>query len=125
LNKIYNFRNEHITPYYSKLGWLKVRERIDMQMLIHAHKILREYAPPYLSPFFNPMNQIRERVTRAHPLYLQAPLVGRCVPEKSFSVYAYRLWNSLEPTVCSIENTNTFRKHVESMLLKRYLSAKL
>jgi hypothetical protein len=118
-------RNVHVTPYYSKLGWLKIRERLDLQIMIQTHKILHGYAPPYLSPFFKVMSDVRERATRAHSLYLQAPLVGKKVPEKSFSVQAYRLWNNLSPAVCSTKNTATFRSCVEKNLLKLYLCSKL
>jgi hypothetical protein len=124
LRYIFNIkRYEHITPYYCKLGWLKIRERIDMQILLYTHKILNGYAPPYLSSFLTVMGDVHCRVTRSHKFYLQAP--GKQIPDKSFSVYAYRLWNNLQPSICNINNTSTFRKQIEAILLKRYLSAKL
>jgi hypothetical protein len=124
LRYIFNIKKyEHITPFYCKLGWLKIWERIDMQILWYTHKILHGYAPPYLNDFPTVMGDVHSRVTRSHKFYLHAP--GKRIPDKSFSVYSYRLWNNLPPATCNINNTSTFRKQIEAILLKRYLSAKL
>ena len=118
---IYNLKKrDHITHFYSKLGWLKIRERHDLQILVNCYKILHGYAPDYLSGMLTLMGSIRGRPSRSHPYYLQAPLVGRDAPEKSFSVSAYRLWNNLKPELCKTKNIATFRKNVENILLKRY-----
>ena len=123
---IYNLKKrDRITHFYSKLGWLKIRERHDLQILTYCHKILHGFAPAYLSGMLILMGSVRERSSRSHPYFLQAPLVGRDAPEKSFSVTAYRLWNSLKPDICKTKNTATFRKNVENILMKRYLTAKL
>jgi hypothetical protein len=39
---------EHITPYYAKEQWLRIKERRDLQIRIRSHKILHGYAPCYL-----------------------------------------------------------------------------
>ena len=111
---------DRISPYYSKLGWLKIRERHELQILTQCHKILHGYAPPYLTDLLTLMGEARERSSRSHDLYLKAPLVGRDAPEKSYSVLSYRYWNSLKPEVCKKKNSASFRVTVENLLLQRY-----
>ena len=123
---IYNLkRRDRVSSYYTKLGWLKIKERQELQILIYCHKILHGYAPDYLNDLVTRMGSVSERTTRSHSLFLQAPLVGRDAPEKSFSVFAYRLWNGLKNNVCSLKNVATFRKNIENSLSKRYVCAKL
>ena len=86
-------------PIYVKLSMLKIKERHDLNSLIMTFKILKNYAPGYLSRLFTAMHEVRERPTRAHPLYLQAPRVGRGVSAKSFMVRCYRLWNDMPQTL--------------------------
>ena len=45
---------EHITPFYIKLSMLKIKERHDMHSLVMTFKILKNYAPGYLSKLFTP-----------------------------------------------------------------------
>jgi hypothetical protein len=118
---IYNIkRREHITPYYVKLGWLKIAARRDLQICVMAHKILQGYAPSYLNNLFTVMRDVHSRSTRAHNLYLLAPLPGKGIHSKSFSVLAYRLWNSLGPDLCSIKLTALFKSKIQSKLLSSY-----
>ena len=118
-------RRDRVSSYYTKLGWLKIRERHELQALIYCHKILHGCAPPYLSNMLTLMGEVRERPSRAHSFYLQAPLVGKDAPEKSFTVLSYRYWNSLKPDICKKNNITAFRTNVEKLLLQRYLCAKL
>ena len=115
---------EHITPYYVKLGWLKIRERLDTQILVMTHKILFSYSPSYLNDLFVTMENVHTRSTRSHKLYLQAPPIGKGVPERCFSVSGYRLWNGLNPNLYSIRQTAIFKNKVEQILLSKYLQSK-
>jgi hypothetical protein len=117
-------RREHITPYYSKLGWLKVRERRDLQICIMTHKILHGYAPAYLTDLFTVMGNVRSRATRAHCNYLLAPVVGRKISERSFSVMGYRLWNNLSAELCTMKATAIFKNKLELKFLSTYITAK-
>ena len=71
------------------------------------------------------MRAVRDRPTRAHALYLQAPFVGRGVSVKSFMVRAYRLWNELPQAVWDCQSINLFKSRVERIMLKRYITVKL
>jgi hypothetical protein len=108
---------EHISPYYIKLQWLKIKERINLQIYTMTHKILHGYAPEYLQNMFIRMADIHSRQTRAHSLYLLAPQVGKAIPDRSFTVFAYRLWNTLSADICSIKNTALFTNKIECKLL--------
>lgn len=117
-------RREHITPYFAKLGWLKIRERMELQITVMAHKILQGYVPTYLSSLLTVMRNIHTRTTRSHDLYLQAPLAGKGATENSFTVVAYRLWNKLNPEYCLIKITALFKNKTECALLAKYIKAK-
>jgi hypothetical protein len=125
LRYIYDIKKyEHITPYYIKLGWLKIKERLDLQILLITHKILHGYGPHYLTSIFTVMHNVRSRATRAHELYLQAPLAGRGACENSFTVMGYRLWNKLDAGLCLIKLTPLFKQKIEKQLLSKYVNTK-
>ena len=79
-------RRKHITPYYKKIGLLKIRERHELHSLVMTHKILHGYAPAYLSDLFTVMGDVGTRPSRAHPLYLQAPRVSIGISHQNVSV---------------------------------------
>ena len=116
-------RREHITPHYVKLGLLKIRERHELHSLVITYKILQGYAPAYLSDLFTVMGDVRARPSRAHPLYLQAPRVGKDVPSKCFTVWGYRLWNNIPNTLWSCTSTSVFTARLTNLLAQRYLRA--
>jgi hypothetical protein len=118
---IYDVKSrDHITKYYIKFSWLKIRERRDISICAMVHKILNNCAPQYLSDIFTVMTRIHTRVTRSHKLYLQAPLVGKEVPDGSFAVMGYRLWNDIKPEICAIFITKLFKKRLETQYLFKY-----
>jgi hypothetical protein len=104
------------------LGWLKIKERLDLSVCVTVHKILNNCAPEYLSDLFTVTRNIRSISTRFHKLYFQAPLVGKNVPDGSFSVMGYRLWNDLKPEICAKTLTILFKKKLEIALLLKYKS---
>ena len=115
---IYNVkRREHITPYYVKLGWLKINERRDLQICVMVHKILHCYAPTYLNNMFMLMSGVHVRATRSHAMYLRSPFGMK---SDTFSVMGYRLWNRLSADLCLTKNTNAFKRKVEEQLLALY-----
>ena len=110
-------RRDHITPYYVKLGWLKINERRDLQICVMVHKILHCYSPAYLNDIFILMSGIHGRTTRSHKMYLRSPLG---VSNNTFSVMGYRLWNRLSPELCLLKNSYVFRRKVEVIFLGLY-----
>jgi hypothetical protein len=75
-----------------------------------VHRILHGFAPPYLTDLLSlrSTTAISEHSASAHRLALIAPHVGLEVPEKSFYVIAYRLWNDLDPQLCLCTNVSKF-----------------
>jgi hypothetical protein len=89
---IYNIKKwDHVTPFYKKLELLKINDYHNLHILYLVHRILCGFATPYLIDLLSlrSATAISDRTTRAHRLALNAPHVGREVPEKSFSVKAY------------------------------------
>lgn len=106
-------RREHISPYYSQLKWLQVKERRMYHTLVLVHKVLYTKSPLYLYNLFTLMSDVHSRTTRSHPLYL---LVPRC-PHDSFSFVATSLWNRLPPSVMSITSGPVFKDVVYNLIL--------
>jgi hypothetical protein len=111
-------RRDHITPHYRNLKILKIKERIELHSLINTHKILHNYAPPYLKPLFTLIRDVSERPSRAHAFFLRVP--GKECLGKSFAVICAKLWNSLPAALCSNISTNVFKYRVTSILFQRY-----
>jgi hypothetical protein len=117
-------RNEHITPYYSKILMLKMKERRELHMLSTTHKILHGYLPAYLNDMCVSMSNVSDHDTRSNAFSLRAPFVGRDAPEYSFRVKCYRLWNVVPKVLCENLSSSFFKINIEKMLQKRYLIAK-
>ena len=79
------------------------------------------HAPPYLSNLFTTMEKVSSRQgSRSHKLYLQAPSIKEGIPDSSFTVRGYRLWNSLPSTWYDVKMTAEFKRKVEARLLLKY-----
>jgi hypothetical protein len=101
---------------------LKIKDYHSLHTLHLVHRILLDFAPPNLTDLLSLRSNTAtsERSTRAHKLALHAPHVCRKVPEKSFSVKAYRLWNNLETHLNLCTNVSKFNSVNFENLLKLY-----
>jgi len=111
---------DHVTAATISLHWLPAEARIQYKLCLMVHLSLAGKTPEYISDMIRPLSSVSSRATRAttnHLLY-----VPRCqlkFGERSFSVAAPEIWNSLPPGVRDIIHTVTFKKQ-----LKRYLFTK-
>ena len=84
----------HITPILASLHWLPAKHRIVFKFLVIVNKCLHGLGPFYLCnllSFYQP-----DRVLRScSQLLLQSNVASRKYGDRSFSVAAPKLWNSL------------------------------
>jgi hypothetical protein len=110
-----------LSPHFLKAGVLKVIERLELELLLMTHKIVKKISTIFAWFDYVCTNGASSRSTRAHKLKLRIPLVGVDAPEGSFSVKSCRLWNKLSEKLCATQNINLFKSELKSLLFKRYV----
>jgi hypothetical protein len=103
---------DHISGYYDELGWLRISERRDFQMLCSVYKMLHQQQPPYLADILVLMSQVHDRQTQSHSLYLQIPKTK----VTNFALKSARLWNRLSANICNLETFNSFKQQLSSFM---------
>jgi hypothetical protein len=110
-----------LSVFYKKAEILKVEDRRNLSILMQTHKILYKNCPDYLNDFATTMYDVNlAGRTRAHKMTLLAPFVSVEVPELSFKVLSYRLWNKLKPELCLNENVNAFKSAIKKEYFSKY-----
>ena len=112
----------HITPILKELHWLPVRSRIDFKILLVTFKILNGMAPKYLNDLITLQAPSSYNLRRN----CQGPLLARptrvtkvTMGDRSFSVAAPRLWNSLPVEARMTSSINTFKRLVKTFLFSQ------
>lgn len=98
-------RGDHISPFASNLLGCPLRTYLNVQLLCVLHKIIYGNNPAYLSSFFTFLRSQRRSV-------ILLPKFETLVGERSFSVQAARLWNSLPFHVRRLTGLGAFKKGV-------------
>lgn len=120
---IFNLRlDEHVTPYYAQLNWLKIKERRELNVLSLTYKVLKYEKPKYLFDNYVYLGNAHLRNTRFGEELLRFPIHRTVSYTKSFHVTSVRLMNSLDRSVKIIEKHDSFVKKLKELLLKRYES---
>ncbi|KAL1453849.1 hypothetical protein WDU94_010159 [Cyamophila willieti] len=100
---------EHITPYFNRLGLMKLEDREKILLLNITYKILSSESPPYLSSKYTFRSEVSSRETRAHPLSLQIPISHTTSYQNSFLTSSINLWNSLPYIIVNSPSISLFR----------------
>ncbi len=110
---------DHITPILFTLHWLPVECRIDFKVLLLTFKALQGKAPIYLS---NLLSYRDARPSRSSNKFLLNVPRTKCVTfgDRSFSVYAPKLWNSIPYNIRSCTDLDVFKSNVKTFLFQRY-----
>ena len=114
---------EHITPIIRSLHWLPVQKRIVFKILLLVYKCIHNQAPSYLqnlvslrsSSVSSASRRLRSHTT-AHLQLLPGPRTKTNYGDRSFSVIAPKLWNSLPINVREAPSLELFKS-----LLKTHL----
>lgn len=89
-------RDEHITPYYVKGGWLKLQERRKLQLALLAINVVKNQKPSYLLCNLVFVSTIHSRISRQSKSCLQVPQHRTVIFKYSFAVFGAQLWNDLK-----------------------------
>ncbi|XP_039279048.1 uncharacterized protein LOC120350341 [Nilaparvata lugens] len=110
-------RDDHITPYYRRLNWMKLKERRQYFMLSLVYQlIVKGRCPQYLKERSTLLAHIHSRNTRQHEYFLQIPRHRTVMYNNSFTVTASRLWNDLPNDVIFAATLGTFRSRLVTLL---------
>lgn len=93
------------TLMFQELDWTSVASRIKYNKAILTYKALNDMTPEYISTMLTPISQTHSLNLRSGDngtLYL--PLSRTALYRGSFTCSAFRLWNSLPPTVRNSES---------------------
>lgn len=101
-------RLEHVTPYYARLGWLKVDVRRDYFIACLFYKeIMLNYQQLFRYQLeFLPVALRRGDIRND---FLRLPRSNCCMYKHSFLVHGIRVWNSLPAEITKINNFEEFR----------------
>ena len=107
-------RREHITPVLSSLHWLPVRFRIDFKLLVFVFNAINGRGPSYLSEALTFQDHGRT-LRSSGQLLLEVPRSRlKQWGDRSFSVAAPRLWNSLPLDIRTTTDLGLFKSKLKT-----------
>lgn len=110
-------RDDHITPYRRKLGWLKTDTRCEYFSAIIIYKALRIGQPSYLAELFSRHN--RSRPVRGDPRELDIPPVRLETGRRSLRFLGASRWNSLPSAIRNKASLCGFKRALYKYLFNR------
>lgn len=110
--------NDHVTPLYRELVWLKLEQRRLYCILCQTYKLIVKGAgPEYLREKLVLFSEIHARDTRSHCYFLQIPQHRSAIFGASFCVTASREWNALPLEIILTPSLSLFRRRVHRRLI--------
>jgi Reverse transcriptase (RNA-dependent DNA polymerase) len=113
-------RDEHITPHYVKLKFLKLADRRTLSIIMLISKIIKSQRPPYLFSSFTRMETIHSRTNRHTANTIQIPKHRTVKCNKSFIITATRLWNKHLLQTYTKTSHITLKRKMHNQLLLTY-----
>ncbi|KAK3916562.1 putative RNA-directed DNA polymerase from transposon BS, partial [Frankliniella fusca] len=113
--------DEHITPYFIELNWLKVRDRQRIAILNLIWKTVKFKNPAYLYEMLTFAEEERNRMLRSDNNCLRVPVHRTEMYDRSFCVVATRIFNEYGLQKTLHKATNQFgKKQAVKTMLKSY-----
>ena len=114
---------DQVTPALKQLHWLPVASRIMFKLCLFMHLIHLGWAPQYLVECVqlvntSPIRHLRSSDTTDYLKRTTRTKFGKC----GFSYSGSVAWNSLPPHLCTITDTNAFKRHLKSFLFTETFS---
>jgi hypothetical protein len=109
-------KRDSITTSLKELHWLPVKQRIEFKVACVVYKCIHGSAPKYLCELLNPYIPARNLRSGSQHLLCQ-PRANTCkYGDRSFSVAAPKLWNTLPDHVRASEKYEYFKRHLKTHL---------
>lgn len=113
-------RDEHITPYFIKLGWLKLKDKRNLSTAELALRIICNKSPKYLVDRFTSQSSIHNRNNRYTNSLLQIPHHRTSKCSGTFSITACKLWNSLNLQQLISKSSRYRKNYIHGQLFSKY-----
>lgn len=110
-------RDEHITPYYQELRWLKIDARRSYFVGCLLHNIIKTKEPNLIYKELNFRSTTASRTTRASNDLLTLPYCRTETYKRSFRFCASKLWNDLSPELRGAQSGAIFKRELYNYLL--------
>lgn len=113
-------RHCHITPLLLELHWLPVKQRIAYKVILFTFKAIYGIAPVYIMDLVKLQSDFRYNLRSANSCLL-APyshITKRTMGDRSFSVAAPSLWNTLPCELRAITDLAVFKRHLNTYLFR-------
>ena len=121
-----NAATQSATENLRTLHWLPISVRIDFKLLTLVFKCLKGEAPSYLINLLKNKTSTRDglRARKNTSFQLEVPFTRRSTfADRSFSVYAPKLWNTLPDELKTIQTTDMFKKHLKTYLFRIHFNS--
>ena len=105
-----------ITPLLKELHWLPVTYRIQYKVILITFKALHDMAPSYISNLVH-VRQNTKHSHRSNNAILLTPPLKKSVAttgDKSFTVAAPILWNSLPSEIRNVHKLDKFKQRLKA-----------
>lgn len=109
---------DHISPIFTKLHWLPVRQRISYKILLLCHKCQHSKGPSYLHDMLTPYNPPRNLRSTNKGLLLVPKTRTSRYGSRAFSVSAPTLWNNLPVDMRTTTSVECFKTKLKTLLCK-------
>ena len=111
---------DHVQPLLIELHWLPVEARIKFKIALLCFKFFTEVNfPNYLSSLLKPYIPNRNlRSANDSRLLVNSPITKSTFGDRSFSVHAPKLWNSLPFHIRHSTSLSTFKTSLKTFLFK-------
>ena len=109
-----------ISPILKELHWLPIAARIDFKILLLTYKAVHFSVPPYLA------SQLKFKTTDYDLRHFDSLLLEEPdshsdrMGDRSFSIYAPKVWNKIPYHIRSSSSTNIFKKQLKTYLFSRF-----
>ena len=114
-------RRHESSPLLKCLHWLPVKQRITYKLLLYVYKALNGLAPMYISNCLKLYVPKRNLRSSSNCLCLDYPITRNKAGDRSFTVYASKLWNNLPMTLRNCTSVSAFKKALTTHLFPNNL----
>ena len=105
---------DHATPIIQELGWLKVKEKHELETCITVFKVLNGFYPIWYKNFPT-VHEVTNSITRQqNSLYV--PNTRTDAGARSIDVLGPKMWNNLPSNVRDVVNLASFKSRLLNIL---------
>ena len=105
-------------PLISQLGWLNIREMIDVEIATMVYKSPHGLSPPDMQDMFHKLSDCRKRVLRSTETDLEIPRYKTSNGQRSFSYRGVYCLEPIEPRNQNCPITGDFQKQTQDLFEK-------